>query len=53
MVTSPCSSGGHLRVTLVTHPVISHEFKRDDFNFFIVNFPFIDSNIHAATVHPV
>jgi hypothetical protein len=58
-VFSFCSTSGTRRVNLVTNLVISHEWGtypwsfvtqilRDDFNFPIVNFPFISSSITAA-----
>jgi hypothetical protein len=52
-VRSSFSTSDIRRVNLVTNPVISHERgkDRDDFNFPIVNFPFI--NIPAAPAYGV
>jgi hypothetical protein len=57
-VSSSCSTNGTFRVNLVTNPVLSHKwgkyqevFTRDDFNFPIVNLPFICSNIPVAPAY--
>jgi hypothetical protein len=62
-LSGSCSTNDTRRVNLVTNPVISHERgkerevqlydKRYDFNFPIVKFPFICSNIPAVPAYGV